>query len=274
MSKHITYNDLSLEYKVIGNGFKPLLAFHGFGRSADDFMVFEKSFLKSYKVIAVNLFGHGKSRYPDSRIDQNTLSIAELKEIIQLLLQEEAIKKFSLVGYSLGGKIALTLTEIFASRVEQLFLLAPDGIVLNNWYKLASQNILGQKLYKYITKNPNWYFKIVRFLNETKLLNDKLYKFVVNHMDTYEKRKMVYDVWMIFRNIYPNLDEVIQRINEEQIFVAVLIGKHDKIITPKIAHKLVNKLNENYVYRLVNTGHNLQTPLVDKTLERIIHENL
>ena len=127
-------NNLALEYLTFGKGSNIILAFHGFGRKAEDFLLFEKILEEKYTVISFNFFHHGNSSYPNDRIEKNTLSVEELNDFFEYFLKEKNISRFSLMGYSMGGKICLSLLEKFANRIDDIFLFAPDGIKINFWY--------------------------------------------------------------------------------------------------------------------------------------------
>ena len=78
MSNFFRYKDFVLEYIVFGNGPEKMLALHGFGRNANDFLVFEDALKDKYTVFSFAIFHHGKSEYPDNRIHSNTLQKQEL----------------------------------------------------------------------------------------------------------------------------------------------------------------------------------------------------
>src|SRR2546430_8395975 len=46
----------------------------------------------------------------------------EFRELFEKFLSEQSIKRFSLMGFSLGGKIALQLLELFPDRVNTVLL--------------------------------------------------------------------------------------------------------------------------------------------------------
>ena len=95
MSNFFRYKEFVLEYFVFGNGDETLLAFHGFGRNAKDYEVFDNILKDKYKVISINLFHHGNSVYPANRITENTLQKIELKEIFEAFLFDQKVKTFS-----------------------------------------------------------------------------------------------------------------------------------------------------------------------------------
>lgn len=261
-----TYNELSLEYIQFGSGPIPLLAFHGFGRHASDFEVFEQEFSKKYTIYAFNLFHHGNSIYPEHRIEHDSVSKTELKALFQNFLNEKSIETFSVMGYSLGGKIALMFPEFFPNELKEVWLFAPDGVKMNFWYFVASKTFIGRKIYKYFLNHPQLFYSMVDNLNSVGVLNDKLKKFALNNMNEKEKRELVYRVWLTFKETNPNMNVVIRNILNQNIQVYQYFGKNDKVITPNLGRWFSAKINQKENYHVLRMGHNL---LNNKTVEII-----
>jgi pimeloyl-ACP methyl ester carboxylesterase len=258
-SQFIEHNNLKLEYLTYGNGSIPLLAFHGFGRHAQDYQVFEELFGNKYTIYAFNLFHHGNSQYPSERVESNTFTKTEFQQLFELFFKEINTQKFAIMGYSLGGKIALMFTEIFPKQVESLWLFAPDGVKLNFWYIVASKTAVGRGVYKYFLENPGLFFSMVNGLHKTKIINDKIKKFAINNMDEKEKRELVYTVWLTFKDTNPKMNRVISNIIQNKIPVYQFYGKNDKVIPPKIGNRFSRRINQTENYHILQAGHQLLT---------------
>tara|TARA_R110002050_G_scaffold109799_1_gene221291 strand:- start:2182 stop:3006 length:825 start_codon:yes stop_codon:yes gene_type:complete len=266
-SQYIELGNLKCEYLTFGTGKIPLLAFHGFGRHASDFKVFEELFGHKYTIYAINLFHHGNSQYPANRIEQNTFTKHEFQEMFRVFFESKNIEKAAIMGYSLGGKIALMFTEIFPEKVESLWLFAPDGIKKNFWYFVASNTFIGRNVYKYFLENPNLFFSMVNGMHKTKLINDKIKKFAMNNMDEKEKRELVYKVWLTFKDTNPNMRIAIQNINKFNIPVYQFFGKNDKVIKPKLGDWLSSKINQKQNFHVLEAGHAILTSRTVRVIE-------
>jgi len=253
----LTSNGFGLEYAKWGHGKHVLLAFHGFGRNAEDFQPLAESLQASHTIYAFNLFFHGNSCYPNDRIEQHTISPQELTSLFSKFLESENISSFSVLGYSLGAKIALTLAEALPDRLIGLNLIAPDGIKVNFWYWALSHTLPGRAAYKSIIHRPGWFLGSVKLLAHLSLIDSKLQKFVVMHLESKEQRQLVYNVWMVFRNIQPNINNLAATINRHQLPTLLILGKHDRIIPPRIGAILANKLVQKDAVKVLETGHNL-----------------
>ncbi len=84
-----------------------LVFLHGFLGCSLDWAPFFKHFAKDYNCIAIDLPGHGKS------------PIYELSVLLQIIPQ-----KSHLIGYSMGGRIALQLIHLYPNYFGKIILLS------------------------------------------------------------------------------------------------------------------------------------------------------
>ena len=265
--KFLELGQLKLEYYTYGTGKIPLLAFHGFGRHAKDYKAFETLFGKKYTIYAFNLFHHGVSEYPEERISQDTFTKHEFKQLFTQFFSENKIERAAIMGYSLGGKIALMFTEIFSEKVKSLWLFAPDGIKKNFWYFIASNTSVGRNVYKYFLENPRLFFSMVNGMHKTKLINDKIKKFAINNMDEKEKRELVYKVWLTFKDTNPNMKLCIQNIKKQNIQVYQFFGKNDKVIKPTLGDWFSKRIRQEDNFHVLQAGHTLITSKTARYIE-------
>ncbi|MGP6139400.1 MULTISPECIES: alpha/beta fold hydrolase [unclassified Jeotgalibaca] len=102
----------NLYYQMGGVG-EPLLFIHGNGEDSDIFSIQFEDFQPTHTVIAMDTRGHGRS---DLGVD--TLTFRLIADDILTLLDELAIEKIIIVGYSDGGNIALYLAAHNPERVR------------------------------------------------------------------------------------------------------------------------------------------------------------
>lgn len=267
MTDFLTINELSLEYITFGEGSTPLLSFHGFGRTADDFLLFKNSLGKKYKILSFNLFHHGKSAFPEKRDKKEPLTKEELRSIIHQLSVKEGIDRFSVLGYSMGGKFAMVIAELFPEKVNEIWLFAPDGLQPNLWYLLVSRTKLGMEVYSYFTRRTPLLFSIVRILTQIRLIHPKLEKFVQLSLDTPDKIEKVKKVWYDFREIKPDVSLLARSIKTYNISAIQFYGKNDKVISAKYGLSFARKINQEDNFILLDAGHALLTAQTNQIVE-------
>lgn len=107
----------------------PVVVFlHGSGSGASGHSNFKRNYpvlaQAGYRVIVPDLIGYGYSDKPD---DVN-YPLSFFVECVHQLLQAIGVQRFTLIGNSLGGAIALQYTLDYPQTVERLLLMAPGGI--------------------------------------------------------------------------------------------------------------------------------------------------
>lgn len=268
---YFTYGEFTLHYQEQGEGAETIICFHGFGRKARDFEVFHPLLKSHQRLISAHLFAHGDSRFPESRIEKKPLSRAEWEIFFGAFLAQKGIDQFHLLGYSMGGRIAMVTALLFRQRVKSLLLIAPDGFKINLIYRFAVGTVAGRMIYQRIIHNPAILFRTADILHRLKILHAKLHRFVYVHMDTREKRQQVHDAWLIYRGFFPDLDALSDWINEGSIKFSMIFGAFDTIIKPKLGEKFCRKLRNSESMFVVNSGHRL---LTDDTREFILSHGL
>jgi len=100
-----------------------LIMLHGFGSSLHTWEPWAQALVGKYRVIRLDLPGAGLSP-PDPTNDYtDARSIA----LILALMDRRSVLRATLVGNSLGGRIAWTLAAKHPERTDKLVLISPDG---------------------------------------------------------------------------------------------------------------------------------------------------
>lgn len=123
-NKKIEINGLKLNYWEEGSGPKTLLFIHGFTGNVEEWYFQFEFFKKDYKVIAIDLRGHGFSE-----ISQENFGIGDLSSDINRFLEKKGISEIILIGHSMGGMVAQHFALNHPDKVEKLVLVSttPGG---------------------------------------------------------------------------------------------------------------------------------------------------
>lgn len=121
MSK-IQVDDIELDYEDEGVG-KVLLLLHGLGSSKRDWDAQVPFFSKKYRVITLDLRGHGDSTKP-----LNDYGVALMTKDVKQFLDLMKIKKATIVGFSMGGAVAFEMAAAHPEYLENLVIVnsGPD----------------------------------------------------------------------------------------------------------------------------------------------------
>lgn len=247
----LQFEHATLHFTKTGTGNRTLIAFHGFGQTAQVFQPLANALADTHTVYAVDIFFHGNSVWERG---EQPLEKEYWKQVMEKLLDSHGIASFDVLGFSLGAKFALATLEAFPQRTHEIILLAPDGIKTNMWYSLATYPLALRKVFRSMIKNPTRFYTIANFAWRTKLIDKGLHRFATAQMNTEEKRSQVYHAWVVFRHLTFKIDTIARLINTHSIRLIMILGKHDNVITAKNMNRLVHRVKNHQLEKL-NTGH-------------------
>jgi pimeloyl-ACP methyl ester carboxylesterase len=138
---------------------------------------------------------------------------------------------FSLMGYSMGGRISMCLLQAYPKYIRQMALVAPDGLRFNWWQEVATHTILGNHLFRCTMRCPGWLFATIPIAARLGLISRSIEKFAEGHINDAEARQLLYERWCAMRAFKPKLALLRKLINQYKIPVNLLFGEYDKIIT-------------------------------------------
>jgi len=256
---HIKFGENILYYSVKGSGSTPLLAFHGFGQSKEEYDPFSALLGEKYTVYAFDIYFHGKSEWEDRN---QALEKQDWEQILKLFLEKHQIEEFAVVGYSMGGKFALASLELFPRRIKEFKLIAPDGVKTSLWYSLATYPNSLRRFFRAMILKPKYFLQILKITKKIGIVDKSLLKFANTQMNTREKRRRVYLTWVVFRHLKFDLKLIAFLINQNKIPMMMFTGKYDKIITAENMMDLLKDVKE-YEHVILEAGHN--TLIADTT---------
>ena len=248
----VSYKNSHIHYLLFGKGEKTLLCLHGFAESAQSFASLAEYIGGQYTVVLMDMPLHGATKWNEDL----TFTIDALAEITGKI---PAIgnKPFSLMGYSMGGRIALQLYQHMPERISKLILIAPDGIIINFWYGLATQTKVGNRLFYHVMKKPGIFFGVTQMLNKISLINTGVYKYVHQSLKTADMRSRLYNIWTIMRKMKPDIPLIKKLIITHKIPVVLMYGRYDKVIRYTTGEKFRSGIETRCKLQVLDCGHRM-----------------
>lgn len=114
-------NEKNLHYTDVGTSEVALVFLHYFGGSSRTWAKFIAILSARHRCIAVDLPGFG-----DSPAEPEKLSVGDWGQAVAQLIELLALKRYVVVGHSMGGKIALSLASLQPFGLTALVLIAPS----------------------------------------------------------------------------------------------------------------------------------------------------
>ncbi|MEW6492458.1 MAG: 2-succinyl-6-hydroxy-2,4-cyclohexadiene-1-carboxylate synthase [Cyanobacteriota bacterium] len=113
-------DDIQFHYSLIGNTDKPVILFlHGFMGDRNEFNEVTSLLNHQFCCLTVDLPGHGKTRVIGG---EECYTMPNTAQALMHWLDQLNVKECFLVGYSMGGRLALYLTLHFPHRFPKVVL--------------------------------------------------------------------------------------------------------------------------------------------------------
>lgn len=115
--KTILHKNTKIAYSETGKGTAVVLL-HGFLENATMWDFYVPEFSKKYRVITIDLLGHGQSECMGY-----LHTMEDMADAVHAVLHELRIRKAIFVGHSMGGYVALAFAELYPDNVKGIVLL-------------------------------------------------------------------------------------------------------------------------------------------------------
>ena len=97
---------------------------HGLLGSLDNWSTIAKSLSTYYNIITIDLPDHGKSDHTD--LFSYTRIVKSLKDFLI-----KKISRFSIIGHSMGGKVAIKYADLYPSDLHKLVIVDISTNIIN-----------------------------------------------------------------------------------------------------------------------------------------------
>ncbi len=121
----LSRGNLKIDHTDEGHG-RPVVLIHSSVSANGQWRALTEALKDRYRVLAINLFGYGKTTLWTGTSPQSLYAQAQLV----LALCEELSDPVHLVGHSFGGSVALKAAMLLGPRVRSLILLEPNPFYL------------------------------------------------------------------------------------------------------------------------------------------------
>lgn len=249
---YFTYKETKLHYHKIGEGNKILFFFHGYGQSRNVFEERASELGQEYTCYLFDLFFHGESEWG---YGEEVLTKPFWRELIHAFITVNSIDRLSLAGFSLGARFVFATLEAMPERIDEIILMAPDGVKTSLWYNLATYPVTLRRLFKSMILHPGRFSAIAALIHKLGLVDKGLLRFAESQMKTEEMRNRVYYSWVVFRRLKFDMRVIGTLLQQHKVRSTMLLGKFDKVITERNMKHFLYHAPDCHV-KLIDAGHN------------------
>jgi len=250
-------DEVELAYIDEGTGSETIIFIHGLGSYLPAWKKNVEELRKSYRCIAIDLPGYGKS----SKLPHDG-SMTYYADIVNLFVKKLDLGQVYLAGHSMGGQIAMVTALYYPEIVKGLVLVAPAGfesftkgqrqwfrnvMTLDGVMKTTVEDIHNNLVYNFYTKPDDADF----------MINDRISMRTASDFQAYCYAVVQSVNGMVDETVLPHLEKITQP-------TLIIFGENDNLIpnrflnpgfTKKIAEAGHAKIQNSRLVMLPKTGH-------------------
>ena len=259
----IDIDGLKVHYKETGPQDAPaLLLLHGFGSSLQAWDDWSVKLEQKYRVIRLDLPGFGLTGASPDHDYSEEKDLAILTRFADKL----GLDKFSVIGHSMGGKMAWSLAAAQPDRVQALVLMAPDGFpetkdIGTKPYEVpAIMGLIKYVLPKYLVRKS-----IEPAFAEADALNDALVNRYFDMLRAPGVRGAILE-----RSNQTIYTDPVPRLKAIKAPTLLIWGEQDQMIPSNNAQSYANVLSNSTTVLVPKLGHLLQEEQPEKGLTAVM----
>ncbi len=255
VSKNATINGIRLHYLDWGNeGAQTLLLLHGFTGHARSWDAFSRAAAPDFHVLALDQRGHGDSAWTD---DYGTAAMVADVDAFQRQL---GLKRFVLLGLSMGGRNAFNYAAMHPDEVERLVIVDIGPVTEASGGARIQAGVRANDVFD----SKEEAFEQARRGNERPPLEHHRYRIYHNLMETPEgKWTWKYD--KVLRSGDPAqarrsaIEPDQQWANWRTIRCPILLlrGEVSDVLSPEVAGRMVRENPNTKLVTIPDSGHSI-----------------
>jgi pimeloyl-ACP methyl ester carboxylesterase len=224
-----------------------VILLHGFGSSLQTWDAWAKDLEPDHRVIRFDLPGFGLTG-PDPSGDY---SDARSMTVLIALMDALGVKRASIVGNSMGGRIAWTFAALHPERTAKLVLISPDGFASPGFaYGVSPKTPLLMRALPYVLPAPMLRASLAPAYANPRTLTDALFTRYRDMMAAPGVRRAILD--RLPQQVLTDPRPVLATIKAPTL---LLWGKEDKMIPVSNAADYMRALPDGTRTELPGVGH-------------------
>ncbi|MEM7371581.1 MAG: alpha/beta fold hydrolase [Bacteroidota bacterium] len=255
-SSHQDWQPLTLQIhggtiaaKVKGDGDNLLICFHGFGENRHAFDRLLVHTPEEWCILSFDLplFGESEWTDPERQIDK-----ACWEELITNIQDHFPQKIWHLLGFSMGGKIALLFQELLHRPAKTVILMAPDGLRRHPLHAFVSQTSVGKWLIRQMVTYPGPILSITELAFRLGWINRFIHLFMNDNFAEQKWRQRMYLCLRLYEEAQLDWEKLGRTALSSQWYL--IWGRTDMTFGHRAANRLLRVIPHTQLYEL-NAGH-------------------
>ncbi|WP_223701519.1 alpha/beta fold hydrolase [Sutcliffiella deserti] len=225
-----------------------LVMIHGFLSSSFSFRRLIPLLTKEYTILAIDLPPFGKSE----KSKKFVYSYENLARVVILLLEKLFIKRTVLIGHSMGGQIALNVSNQKPELVEKVVLLCSSGYLkrLPNSIVFSSKIPYFYLYLKYWLARKGPIQNLLNVVYDHSLIDDEM---IEGYVQPFYDDQIFHALTRMIRDREGDLaQEILKKIETPSLLIW---GEEDKVVPLEVGKRLNRDLPNSNLITYKKTGH-------------------
>ncbi len=250
-----------LNHKITEEKKNTLLIIHGLFGSLDNWQTLAKKWSEHFRVLSIDVRNHGRSFHSES------MSFEEMCADIIKLLNHYGLTKISILGHSMGGKIAMDFAAAHPDFVEKLIIADVAPYKYDAHHKEVFE-VLDAMDFSNFSNRAEIEAFIVSKLPHDKATAQFILKNIKRNEDT-----LVFEFKFNLKTLKTCYNYLIERIAPEGFGGKVLFlsGEHSQYITASTSTLLFDLYPQAEIEIIPDAGHWIHADNPEAVFEKVLN---
>jgi 2-succinyl-6-hydroxy-2,4-cyclohexadiene-1-carboxylate synthase len=256
----IEVDEVTYHIEVCGEGF-PLIMLHGFTGSGASWKPFCSTLGEQSNLIMLDLPGHGTTN-TESLDGAKFYFIPVVDQIIEII-DKLGFDKVDLLGYSMGGRLAIALSILYPNRVRKLILeSASPGLKTEQEQKdrLLSDAKICALISEQGLENFVDYWENIPLFESQKTLSPEKRACLRKQRLSHDPISLANALWGMSTGMQPSCWRSLDRITAD---VLIIVGELDHKFC-QIAEEMQKSIKKGQIYKVEQCGHAIHVEQPEK----------
>lgn len=250
-----------LNHKITEEKNKTLLIIHGLFGSLDNWQTLAKKWSEHFRVLSIDVRNHGRSFHTES------MTFEDMCQDIMKLLDHYKIKKVSILGHSMGGKIAMDFVAVFPQYINELIVADVAPYQYDAHHKEVFEVLDSMNFGQFTNRSEIEHFIV------SKLPNDRATaQFILKNIKRNEET-LRFEFKFNLKTLKSSYNYLIERIapkgfEGKTLFLA---GEHSDYITANTSSLLFELYPNAEIEIIPNAGHWIHADNPEAVYEKVLN---
>lgn len=249
-ASNIKLNGVNYSYIEEGKG-QTILLLHGFTGTKKTWAELIKKLKQNFHVIAIDLLGHGETDSPE---DPDRYVMEQAAKDLDDFLTEKQIDRVHLLGYSMGGRLALYFALYYQHRIRSLILESCTAGLVSEEERLSRINQDEQLATMLLNKGINSfveYWENISLFSSQKQLPKSQQEKIREGRLSQSPVGLSNSLYGMGTGIQPSLWD---RLDTLEIRSLLICGEYDEKFC-SIMGKMNEKIKNSEIRKILRAGH-------------------